>query len=251
MVIICSQCGTQCEDDMRFCSVCGAPLRQLGSNPINSQRNNVPRNNRTRERNPIINNTEEISPPNLFEILSQAKAKKNSANNTNSINPQQTQTQISSNNNVETVTVQATPSRVSLRRRIKVPIKTEKLPPAKLEQLHELLRSLNKLDKLLEASAIMRRDGTILVSAVSDKYNENMMSMVAMNIFDIAMDSIKALSGGTLKLLTMIADNSLVMLSWINSQTVLIIITSPKSQIGLISMYSQLISQKIDKVLRD
>ena len=47
----------------------------------------------------------------------------------------------------------------------------------------------------------------------------------------------------------MTANNVLVMLSWVNSDTILILITSPKSQVGLISMYSQLVSQKIAKLL--
>jgi len=251
VVIICSQCGVQCEDDMRFCSVCGAPLRlNRNSNPVNPE---VPSHNPHLDNNWRIETTENVSAPSLFETLVQAKTKENHNNNESVLNsdPHQAVVANKSNTRSSEVSVRPTPPpRTKIRQQLKIPTKKSDLPPAKTAELKELLRSLNKLDKLLEASAIMRRDGTILSSAVSNKYNEDMMSMVAMNIFDIAADSIKALSGGNLKLLHLMADNALVLLSWINNQTVLILITSPKSQVGLISMYSQLVSQKIDKVLK-
>ncbi|MHA1752938.1 MAG: zinc-ribbon domain-containing protein [Candidatus Helarchaeota archaeon] len=251
MVIICSQCGTQCEDDMRFCSVCGAPLR-----PIRHSRredtNNPPNLHQQRQNNRNISIDNEIRAPSLYETLTQAKDKSSVNSISNSVNTEVNQginPVVSESKKVEVVSRPIPSSRTKVIQKLRREHKVSDISSEKSKELKELLRSLNKLDKLLEASAIMKRDGTILASAISDKYGDNMMSMIAMNIFDIATDSIKALSGGNLKVLHIIADNALVILSYINSQTLLVLITSPKSQIGLISMYSQLVSQKIDKVL--
>ncbi|MBD3229382.1 MAG: zinc-ribbon domain-containing protein [Candidatus Lokiarchaeota archaeon] len=258
MVVICSQCGSQAEDDMRFCPVCGAPLI-TGSRSRNTPRTNTRTNNRegtpthihsSGGNNPNPRSSGEVSPPSLFETLTKAKSKKKNKRksqnsgaptSTNSTEQEVTETEISER--------PSPPPRSKIRRERES--KRVKLSSDKKEKLRELLKELNKLDKLMEASAVLRRDGTILTAAVSNRYGEKMMSMVAMNIFDIASDSIKALSGGSLKLLTMYANNALVVLSYINTKTVLILITSPKSQVGLISMYSQLVGQKIDKLLKE
>lgn len=233
---------------MRFCPVCGAPLKISRNSQSRNPPSRTPNPNTPHTHNPVRHR--DMSPPSLFETLKQAKAKNGELDS--AANSESSLSEIDENTTITEVPDRPSPPpRTKIGRKIKPPVKASDLPAEKIEKIKEHLHGLNKLDKLLEASAVLRRDGTILTSAISNRYNEKMMSMIAMNIFDIATDSIKALSGGTLKLLTMYADNALVVLSHINKQTVLILITSPKSQVGLISMYSQIISQKIDKLLTD
>jgi len=262
VVIICSQCGTQADDDMRFCPICGAPLNLSGNMRSSRNENRTTRANRIEQRRQRQETIEaqnrdqssnlvqdEITAPNLYELLTQAKQKK-MAHTTSASSTSVNQDVLNTNQEAAQVMVKPIPTRrQKIKEKIPVIKRKSDLTPEKKEKLKEALHSLNKLDKMLEASAIIDRDGTILVSAVSNRYSEQMMAMVTMNIFDIASDSIKALSGGNLKLLNLIADNAIVMLTWVNSQTVLILITSPKSQIGLLTMYSQLISQKINEIL--
>ena len=124
-----------------------------------------------------------------------------------------------------------------------------KLSPETKDQLIEFLRGLNKLDRNLEASAVVKRDGTILASAHSSRAKPEMMATICSTLYGIAQDSIRAISGGKMRLITLTAEHSVLMLTPINDDTILLLVTSPKSNIGLISHYSETVSQNIAKFL--
>ncbi len=221
-IIICDQCGKQSEPDMRFCTYCGASLTR---NPIN-----LPKNSDT-----------VISQPSAGNLLLQGLSSKT----TEKIQPKpSTPTRVTPQKAVvkSTSAVKPKPQQKRVPKPAKQVIVDQKL---KL-QLLEHLKELNKLDRTLEASAIIRyRDHSVLASATSTRTSESLMVTITSTIYDICADSVKALGGGKIRILNITAENITMLLSPVNEDTVLIVVTNPKSNVGLISMYMEIACDKI------
>ena len=127
--------------------------------------------------------------------------------------------------------------------------KQSPLSKAEKGQLIEFLRGMSRLDRFLEASAVVTRDGTLLASAHSTRAKPEMMSTISSALYGIGEDSIRAISGGKIRLVTIIAEQCVLMLSPINEDTILLLVTSPKSNLGLLHMQSELVAQNIAKFL--
>ncbi|MHA1267506.1 MAG: roadblock/LC7 domain-containing protein [Candidatus Helarchaeota archaeon] len=234
-IVICSQCGFQTEADKRFCPNCGAPI----DSSIHTHQTASPR---------------QAAASTLFSRLK----KKREGNSNNS-----TQEPVSSVNTIPTMQTiledqkgdttrrfQKKPLGVSRStQRAKVTAPVSPLSKDMKSQLIQFLRELNKLDRTLEASAVVRTDGTLLASAHSSRAKPEMMATISSTLYSIAKDSVHAISGGKMRMVTITAENSVLMLTGIDTNTVLILVTSPKSNLGLISMYSELVAQNIAKFL--
>lgn len=124
------------------------------------------------------------------------------------------------------------------------------LTPELKEELKEHLNNLNKMDRTLEASLIARwKSSQILASAFSSRASENLLATIASTLWTINTDSVRALGGGPLKVIILNAEKITTMVAPIDRHTVIISISNPKSNIGLISMYLEMIAKKIAPLL--
>ncbi len=228
-IIICDQCGRQSEPDMRFCTYCGAALTK---NPIDFSSTS----------SSTSTNTESEAGSLLFQRLqSKTNQKQKQPNRLKPISK-----------SPKTVSSTAKMKRVARPKPKKPAIRTVTVIDSKLKlKLLEQLKDLNKLDRTLEASAIIRyRDHNVLAAATSTRTSENLMVTIASTIFDICSDSIKALGGGKIRILNITAEQITLLLSPIDSDTVLIVVTNPKSNVGLISMYMEITCERVRGLLQ-
>jgi len=218
---------------MRFCTYCGASLTQ---NPINPSSGTTS----TSASTSITSTSGSQAGDLLFQRLSSKTVAK----------PQsKVQTQVTPK--PRGVAVVTKPKKVKTSQPRTTRVVKQTIVDQKLKlRLLEHLKELNKLDRTLEASAIIRyRDHTVLAAATSTRTSENLMVTITSTIFDICQDSIKALGGGKIRILNITAENVTLLLSPIDDGTVLIVVTNPKSNVGLISMYMELTCDKIREIL--
>jgi predicted regulator of Ras-like GTPase activity (Roadblock/LC7/MglB family) len=232
-IVICALCGTQVEEQKRFCPQCGAPINTSNTNP-----------------SPTPPSPTSQAASTLFDTL-KTKKQEDPTKNPSTPRPKPIQTSV-----VEVSTSKERPK--TFKQKPLGVIKPETPQPAAKavpltsdtrEQLIEFLRGLNRLDRSLEASAVVKRDGTILASAHSSRAKPEMMATICSTLFGIAQDSIRAIAGGRMRMISVTAEQSVLMLTQINEDTILLLVTSPKSNIGLISMYSETLAQNIAKFL--
>ncbi|NVM02365.1 MAG: hypothetical protein HWN67_08510 [Candidatus Helarchaeota archaeon] len=228
-IIICDQCGRQSEPDMRFCTYCGAALTK---NPLNfSSTSSSP------------STSSESQAGNLLFQRLQSKTNEE---------PKQPSRVKQISKSPKTISSVAKMKRITRTKPQKPTTGTVSVVDSKLKlKLLEQLKDLNKLDRTLEASAIIRyRDHNVLAAATSTRTSENLMVTIASTIFDICSDSIKALGGGNIRILNITAEQITLLLSPINPDTVLIVVTNPKSNVGLISMYMEISCERIRNLLQ-
>lgn len=244
-IIICSQCGTQAESHKKFCPNCGAALTTPSSH------------NPHRPAAKASGSNVQASAPSSGAAASALVTAL-----------QQKKQDPSANGNGDVKTAVASTSVIAVEKKTerpktfaKKPLGVAKpgAPPAKVKQaeiskeeraqLIEFLRGLNRLDRFLEASAVVKKDGSLLASAHSTRAKPEMMTTISSTLFSISEDSIRAISGGKIRSVSIMAETCVLMLSPINEDTILLLVTSPKSNLGLLSMQSEVVSQNIAKLL--
>ncbi len=113
------------------------------------------------------------------------------------------------------------------------------------------LNNLGKLDRTLEAAAIIDVDNAeLIVSAFSTRASNELLSIIAITIYRINEDSLKALRAGEVKIMMLQASEVSLILSPISQELVLILVTNSRSNLGMISFYTEIISQKINSLLK-
>jgi predicted regulator of Ras-like GTPase activity (Roadblock/LC7/MglB family) len=118
------------------------------------------------------------------------------------------------------------------------------------EKLNTHLKSLNKMDRTLEASLITRwKANQVLAAAISTRAPENLLSTIASTLWSINSDATHALGGGRIKVIILNAENITTMVAPIDKHTIIISVSNPKSNVGLISMYLETIAKKIAPLL--
>ncbi len=235
-IVICPMCGAQTEDDKRFCPVCGATL-DTPSPPSHNHAvaNNTPKTAAASTLFSRLQTKKEAEPPTSAAATKPAAR----AKPTPSAKPAASRPKTFKTKPLGVARSQPAPSRA----------KQAAIPADIKEQLIEFLRGLNKLDRSLEASAVVRRDGSLLASAHSSRVKPEMMATISSTLFGIAADSIRAISGGPMRIVTITAQQVVLMLRPINEETILLLVTGANSNIGLISMRSEVVAQNIAKFL--
>lgn len=254
-IIICSQCGTQTEAHKKFCPNCGAPISNVQAPSTKAAAHATQSNSRSRptaSKVPVSNvqasATDAAST--LFTTLQQRKQETNSetvAESKTASTPEPGATV--QKKEARPKTFAKRPLGVAKPETAASTKKQSTLSKEEKTQLIEFLRGLNRLDRFLEASAVVKKDGTLLASAHSTRAKPEMMSTISSTLFGIAEDSIRAISGGKMRIVTIIAEQCVLMLSPINEDTCLLLITSPKSNLGLLLTQSEFVSQNIAKFL--
>lgn len=124
----------------------------------------------------------------------------------------------------------------------------EKIPPA---SMNEILEELTTLDSHIEASALIKTDGTILASGISSRISESLFTTIGMNLSMISSDIIEGLSAGTLKSISVRGTEGVLDLAPIDRETpnlkdiILILFSHPKVKSGIISIAVNIVNRQI------
>ncbi|MFX1294440.1 MAG: roadblock/LC7 domain-containing protein [Promethearchaeota archaeon] len=234
-IVICPMCGAQTEADKKFCPICGATLDKdsihiYHSMVANDEKTEAASTLLTRLKNKKINKKGKQKP----SVKSETALKSTLESDKTRVRPK---------------TFKTKPLGVAKPRETAPHVKGTVIPQDIKTQLIRFLGGLNKLDRSLEASAVVRRDGSLLASAHSTRVKPEMMATITSTLYGIAEDCIRAISGGEMNIVTIKAQNVVLMLRPINEETILLLVTSQNSNIGLISMKSELVAQNIAGLL--
>ncbi len=232
-IVICPMCGAQTEATKKFCPVCGATITPSSGGSFSSSA--------------TPNDTPKVDAAStLFSRLQDKKPveepkHKDTAHSSHVHKPASP----AADKKERPKTFKTKPLGVAEPEKMVTTGKTIDMTPEVKTHLIQFLGGLNKLDKNLEASAVVRRDGSLLASAHSSRVKPEMMATITSALFGIAQDSIRAISGGKMRIITINAEQVILMLRPINEETILLLVTGPNSNIGLITMKSELVAQNI------
>jgi predicted regulator of Ras-like GTPase activity (Roadblock/LC7/MglB family) len=127
-----------------------------------------------------------------------------------------------------------------------------KLPPT---SMNEILKELITLDSRIEASAIIKTDGTMLASAISSRISESLFGTIGINLSMISSDIIEGLSAGTLKSISLKGTEGILDLAFLDlensnlSDMILILFSHPQVKSGIISIAVNLIKKQVKHYL--
>ncbi len=128
----------------------------------------------------------------------------------------------------------------------------EKIPPA---SMNEILKQLLKLDLNIEASAIIKTDGTILASAISSRISDSLFATVGMNLSMIGTDIIEGLDAGLLKSISVRGTEGILDLAPIDRNNpsvkdmLLILLSNSKVKSGIIAFAVSIIKKQLKEYL--
>jgi predicted regulator of Ras-like GTPase activity (Roadblock/LC7/MglB family) len=147
----------------------------------------------------------------------------------------------------------------------------EKIPPS---SMNEILKDLLKLDLhieasaiikgdgtilasaiSIEASAIIKGDGTILASAISSRISETLFATIGQNLSMIGNDIIKGLSAGTLLSISIRGTDGVLDLAPIGSKKslvddmILMILSHPRVKSGIIYFAVSIVKKQVKQYL--
>ena len=131
-------------------------------------------------------------------------------------------------------------------------IPENKLPPT---SMNEILKELITLDSRIEASAIIKTDGTMLASAISSRISESLFGTIGINLSMISSDIIHGLSAGTLKSISVKGTEGILDMAFLDPENsslknmILILFSHPQVKSGIISIAVNLIKKKVKHYL--
>ncbi len=127
-----------------------------------------------------------------------------------------------------------------------------KLPPA---SMNEILKELITLDSKIEASAIIKTDGTMLASAISSRISESLFGTIGINLSMISADIIDGLSAGALRSISVRGTEGVLDMAFLDLETsslkdmILILFSHPQVKSGIISIAMNLIKKQVKHYL--
>lgn len=128
----------------------------------------------------------------------------------------------------------------------------DKIPPS---SMNDILKELLTIDRHIEASAIIKMDGTILASAISSRISDSLFATIGQNLSMIGNDIIEGLSAGVLRSISVRGSEGILDLAPIDRESalvkemMLIIFSHPRVKRGIINIASNLIKIQIKKYL--
>lgn len=126
------------------------------------------------------------------------------------------------------------------------------IPPSSMS---EILKELLKLDLHIEASAIIKKDGTILASAISSRMSDTLFATIGQNLSMIGEDIIEGLSAGRLLYISVRGSKGVVDLAPIDMENtlgndmILIIFSSPRIKAGIINFAANIVKKQVKEYL--
>jgi len=149
------------------------------------------------------------------------------------------------------ITVKSLPSEPEPKEKKKE--KKEKvIPPSSMS---EILKELLKLDLHIEASAIIKKDGTILASAISSRMSDTLFATIGQNLSMIGEDIIEGLSAGKLLNISVRGSKGVVDLAPIDTENtlgndmILIIFSTPRVKSGIINFAANIVKKQVKEYL--
>jgi predicted regulator of Ras-like GTPase activity (Roadblock/LC7/MglB family) len=135
--------------------------------------------------------------------------------------------------------------------------KIKKLPEKAIppSSMSEILKDLLKLDLHIEASAIIKKDGTILASAISSRISDSLFATIGQNLSMIGSDIVEGLSAGNLLNISIRGTNGVLDLAPIGSKEtlgddmLLIIFSHPKVKSGIIHFAVSIVKKQVSQYL--
>ena len=128
----------------------------------------------------------------------------------------------------------------------------EKIPPA---SMNEILNQLLTLDLHIEASAIIKDDGTILASALSNRISDTLFATIGQTLNQIGADILNGLSAGSLKSISVKGTEGVIDLAPIDKESqnikdmILVIYSYPKAKSGIINFAANIVKKQIIEYL--
>ncbi|MFX0002284.1 MAG: hypothetical protein ACFE9C_02685 [Candidatus Hodarchaeota archaeon] len=128
----------------------------------------------------------------------------------------------------------------------------EEIPPS---SMNEILKRLITLDLNIEASAIIKTDGTILASAISSRISDSLFATIAMNLSMMSSDIIEGLDAGKLKFISVRGSKGVLDLAPIDNEDervkdmILVILSHPKTKSGIISFAINIVKKQLNEYL--
>ncbi len=128
----------------------------------------------------------------------------------------------------------------------------DSIPPS---SMNDILKDLLKLDLHIEASAIIKKDGTILASALSSRISDSLFATIAANLSMMGVDIIEGLSAGTLLNISLRGTDGVLDLAPISfknlpgNEMILIIFSHPKIKSGIIHFAVSIVKKRVKQYL--
>jgi len=147
--------------------------------------------------------------------------------------------------------------KIAVKPLIKVKKESEKKPEKVIppSSMTEILKDLLKLDLHIEASAIIKNDGTILASAISSRISDSLFATIGQNLSMIGNDIINGLSAGTLLNISIRGTEGVIDLAPIGSKKtfgddmILIILSHPRVKSGIIHFAVSIVKKQVNQYL--
>ncbi|MHA1669052.1 MAG: roadblock/LC7 domain-containing protein [Promethearchaeota archaeon] len=146
------------------------------------------------------------------------------------------------------ITIEQLPSHKS-EKKGEVKKEKESIPPP--ASMNEILRNLLKLDINIEASAIIKSEGTILASAISSRISDTLFGVIGQNLSMIGKDIIEGLNAGKLLNISIRGSEGVLDLAPIShSQDMLLILFSnPRIKSGIIYFAAGIVKKQVKQYL--
>ncbi|TFG29318.1 MAG: hypothetical protein EU532_03490 [Promethearchaeota archaeon] len=128
----------------------------------------------------------------------------------------------------------------------------EKIIPA---SMNEILMQILNLDTFIEASALIKRDGTILASALSNRISDSLFLTIGQNLSMIGNDIIEGLSAGKLNSISIRGTEGILDLAPIDKKIselkdiILMIFSHPRVKSGIIAFAVGIVRRQIKEYL--
>ncbi len=117
--------------------------------------------------------------------------------------------------------------------------------------LNEILDNLLQINVHIEASAIIKRDGTILASAISSRVSDSLFATIGSNLTMIGTDIINGLSAGKLKTISIHGTLGVLDLAPLDHENpqvkdmIIILFSNSKVKSGVISLCKNMVKKQI------
>jgi len=122
----------------------------------------------------------------------------------------------------------------------------ESIPPA---SMNEILRNLLKIDLNIEASAIIKSEGTILASAISSRISDTLFGVIGQNLYMIGKDIIEGLNAGKLQNISVRGSGGVLDLAPISQDMLLILFSNPRIKSGIIYFAASIVKKQVKQYL--
>lgn len=104
------------------------------------------------------------------------------------------------------------------------------------QTMSEILHHLVQIDQHIEASSLVKTDGTILASAISRRITDTLFATIASTLGQIGADMIRAVDSGPMRHVSLVGETGILYLAPVVNDILLIILTTPQSKTGVINV---------------